>query len=78
MASLEATGCRHRASIAANSSNWSCIPRYFDVSHHQNSGKRLLVDANAPVFNRDMTYESDRKDLTKVSICAPLGARAYP
>ncbi len=40
----------------------------FDVFHHQNSGKRMLVYAKAPVFNRGMTYQYDGKDLPKVSI----------
>ncbi len=55
-ASLEATGCRHRASIAANSCNRSRICHFFMFTLSTRR-KRLRVDMKAPVFNRGMTEE---------------------
>ncbi len=63
-ASLEATGCRHRASII----NWTWLRRVFWWFHCQNRWKRSRVDAKTPVFNRGMTYQSKQKGLTKVNI----------
>ena len=67
-ASLEATGCRHRASIMSNNINWTWLGWFFWCFHRQNRRKRSRVDAKTPVFNRGMTYQSKQKGLTKVSI----------
>jgi hypothetical protein len=39
----------------------------FDVFHHHNRKKRLLVNAKAPVFNKSMTYQTEGKDLTNMT-----------
>ncbi len=65
-ASLEATGCRHWASIMSNNINWTWLRCFFQCFHHQNHRKRSRVDAKTPVFNRGMTYQSKQKGLTKV------------
>ncbi len=41
---------------------------FFMCFHRQNRRKRSQVDAKAPVFNRDITYQTREKGLTKVSI----------
>ena len=58
-ASLEATGCRHQASIMSNNINrtWDMATTVFIMFHHQNHRKRSWVDAKTPVFNRGMTYQ---------------------
>ncbi len=40
---------------------------FFLCFHRQNRRKRLQVDANAPVFNRGITYQMKEKGLIKVS-----------
>jgi hypothetical protein len=67
-ASLEATGCCHRASIMSDNITGTWLHRFFDVFHHQNHRKRSWVNAKAPVFIRGMTYQTKEKGLTKVSI----------
>jgi hypothetical protein len=67
-ASLEATGCHHRASIMSNNINRTWLRRFYLCFHCQNRRKRSRVDAKTPVFNRGMTYQSKQKGLTKVSI----------
>jgi hypothetical protein len=67
-ASLEATGCHHRASIMSDNINWTWLRRFFQCFHRQNHRKRSRVDAKTPVFNRGMTYQSKQKGWTKVSI----------
>ncbi len=65
---VEATGCCHQASIAANSCNWSHIRRYFFSHSSSTCRKRSWVNSKAPVFNGCMTYQMKEKGLTKVSI----------
>ncbi len=67
-ASLEATGRRHQVSIMSNNINWTWLRRFFLCFHCQNRRKRSHVDAKTLVFNRGMTYQSNQKGLTKVSI----------
>jgi hypothetical protein len=67
-ASLEATGCPHRASNMSNKINWTWLRRFFLCFHCQNRRKRSWVDAKTPVFNRGMTYQSKQKGLIKLSI----------
>ncbi len=67
-ASLEATGCHHRASIMPNNIVRTWLQRFFQCFHHQNRRKRSWVDAKNPVFNRGMTYQMKEKGLIKVSI----------
>ncbi len=65
---LEATGCRHWASIMSNNMNRTWLRCFFMCFNCQNYRKRSRVDAKAPVFNRDVTYQTKEKGLTKVSI----------
>ncbi len=66
---LEATGCRHRASIMSNNMNWTWLRRFFSICFHcQNRRKRSRVDAKAPVFNRGITYQTKEKGLINMSI----------
>ncbi len=65
---LEATGCRHWASIMSDCINWTWLRRFFLCFHRQNRRKRSQVDAKTPVFNRGMTYQTKEKGLTKVTI----------
>jgi hypothetical protein len=67
-ASLEATGCCHRASIMSNNINRIWLRRFFLCFHRQNRRKRSRANAKTPVFSRGMTYQSKQKGLTKVSI----------
>ncbi len=67
-ASLEATGCCHRASIMLNNINQTWLGRFFWCFHRQNRRKRSRVNTKTPVFNRGMTYQSKQKGLIKVSI----------
>ncbi len=61
---VEATECRHRASIAADRCKWSCICQFFFSFFIVNLSKRLRVNALAPVFNTGMTYQTKEKGLT--------------
>ncbi len=61
---LDATKRCHRASIAANSCNWSCMCWFFTSFSSSTRTKRSQVDAKAPVFNRGMTYQLKEKGLT--------------
>ena len=55
----EATGCRHRVSMAAN----ICHPVFFfEFFHRQTRWKRGLGDVKAPNNNRGMTYQSNGKE----------------
>ncbi len=66
---LDATKRHHRASIAANSCNWSCMCRFLRVFSSSTCTKRLQVDAKAPVFNiGGITYQTKEKGLIKMSI----------
>jgi hypothetical protein len=67
-ASLETTRRRHWASIMSDNINRTWLRRFFQCFYHQNRRKRSRVDANTPVFNRGMIYQSKQKGLTKVSI----------
>ena len=64
---LDATGCRHWASITADSSKMDISTPFFCVFSSSTCRKWSRVGAKAPVFNRGMTYQSDRKDLNKVT-----------
>ncbi len=64
---VEATGRHHRASIAANSCNWSGIHHFFEIFHHKLIGKGCRY-AKAPVFNGGLTYQSKERGLTKAGI----------
>ncbi len=48
-ASLEATGCRHRASIMSDKLNQTWLRWYIQCFHCQNCRKRSRVDAKRPV-----------------------------
>ncbi len=65
---LDATKHCHQVSIAADSCNWSCMCRFFAGFLSSTCTKRLQVDNKAPVFNRDITYQTKKKGLIKVSI----------
>jgi hypothetical protein len=67
-ASLEATGCHHRAGIMSDNINRTWLRWFFLCFHCQNSTKRSWVNAKNPVFNRGMTYQTKEKGLVKVSI----------
>jgi hypothetical protein len=67
-ASLEATGCCHRASIMSDNINWTWLRHFFLCFHRQNHRKRSRVDAKTPVFNEGMTHQTKEKGLTKVTI----------
>ncbi len=67
-ASLEATGCHHRASIMSNNINWTWLRCFFLCFHCQNCRKMSRVNAKTPVFNRGVTYQLKQKGLTKLSI----------
>jgi hypothetical protein len=64
-AMLDATGCRHRASIAADSSQSDIPTPFFYDFHAYILGKGARVDTKAPINNRGMTYQNDEKDLGK-------------
>ncbi len=64
---LDATKRRHRASIAANSCNRSCMCHFLWVFSSSTCTKRSQVDAKAPVFNRGITYQTKEKGLIKMS-----------
>ncbi len=66
-ASLEATGCCHRASIMPDNIVRTWLRRFFWWFHHQNCRKRSRVDAKNPVFNKGMTYQTKEKGSIKVS-----------
>jgi hypothetical protein len=63
---LDATGCRHRVSIATDSSHWSYQQRFFCVFSSSTHRKKMRVYAKAPAFNKGMTHQFDEKDLTKL------------
>ncbi len=65
---LDATKRCHWASIAAVSCNWSCMCRFFPGFSLSTCTKRLQIDAKAPVFNRDILYQTKEKGLIKMSI----------
>ena len=62
-AMLDATGHYQRASIAADSSNWSCMHHFFRVFSLSTCYKRAWADDKAPNNNKGMTYQSDGKEL---------------
>ena len=62
-ATPEATGCRHRASIAADRMNRSRKTRFFPSFFIVDPLKRELGDVKIPNNNRDMTYQNEGKDL---------------
>ncbi len=62
---VEATGRCHWASIVANSCNRSCICHFFWVFSSSACRKRSWVNAKTPIYNRDMTYQMNKKDLEK-------------
>ncbi len=72
---VEATGCHHRASIAANRCIWSCICQFFWVFSLSICEKRSQVNAKDPVFNRGVAYQTNEKGLIKVSVWFVEGAR---
>ncbi len=65
---LDATKRHHRASIVVDSCNWSRMCQFFKSFSSSTCTKRSQVDANAPVFNRGITYQTREKGFTKVSI----------
>ncbi len=65
---IEATGRRHRASIAANRCNEPHICRFFTRFSSSTHKKKSRVELKAPVFNRGNTYQTKEKGLTKVSV----------
>jgi hypothetical protein len=65
---LDATKRCHRASIVADSCNWSCMCLFLQVFSSSTCTKRLQIDAKAPVFNRGITYQTKEKGLIKMSI----------
>jgi hypothetical protein len=67
-AMLDATDSSYWASIAANSSQFGHTNAIFLCAFSLSTRrKRSQGDAKAHVFNRGMTYQSDWKDLTKVT-----------
>ncbi len=65
---LEATKCRHWASIVANRHNRSRMCGFLRVFSSLTRIKTSPVESKAPVFNRGITYQTKEKGLTKVSI----------
>ncbi len=63
-ATTEDTGRRHRASIAAKNSVWTCIHRFFPFSL-STRWKGGSGDVKAPINNRGMAYQSNGKELRK-------------
>jgi hypothetical protein len=70
---LEATEPHHWVSIMSDNINWTWLRRFFFVFHCQSRRKRSRVNAKTPVFNRGMTYQTNEKGLTKVTIYSLLG-----
>ncbi len=62
-ANPEATGCRHRASIAANGMNRSRKSQFFPSFFIVNPLKGGSSDVKTPNNNRGMTYQNEGKDL---------------
>jgi hypothetical protein len=65
---LEATGRRHQASIMSDNINRTWLRWFFLCFHRQSRRKRSRVDAKTPVFNRGITYQTNEKGLTKMTI----------
>ncbi len=55
------------ASIVANRSHQTYQRRYFCLFSSSKRRKRSLVDVKTPVFNRDMTYQTEEKDSTNMT-----------
>ncbi len=65
---LDANKRHHQASIAADCCNRSHMCWFFTSFFIVNSYKRSQVNTKDPVFNRDITYQTKEKGITKVSI----------
>ena len=65
--SMEATGCRHQASICSNKVLRSKLRQFFLSYLIVNSWKRARGYVKAPIKTRGMTYQNDEKDLRNMT-----------
>ncbi len=65
--SMEATGCRHRASIRSDKVLRSKLRQFFLSFFIVNLWKRAQGYVKAPFKTRGMTYQNDEKDLKNMT-----------